>query len=153
MTSKDSTTLRTSKDGINLIKKFEGCKLKAYLCPAKVWTIGYGSTEGVTEGMTISQEVAEYMLATDLIRFEKGVAALVTTKLNQPQFDALVCFSYNVGLGALKKSTLLKRINAGEMLPAAEEFLKWDKAGGKVLPGLTARRKAERELFLRGYKV
>jgi lysozyme len=141
----------TSKDGINLIKRFEGCKLKAYRCPAGVLTIGFGCTEGVTEGMTISQDMADYLLGKELAEFEMGIAGLVTHKLTQPQFDALVCFTYNVGLGAFKKSTLLKRINAGEMLPAAEEFLKWDKAAGKVLPGLTARRKAERELFLRGY--
>lgn len=141
--------MKTSNIGINLIKSFEGCILKAYKCPAGVWTIGYGHTAGVKEGQTITQAQAEEFLKQDLKRFETYVKNLVTVKLNQYQFDALVSFCYNVGPGNLKTSTLLKLLNKGDYEGAAEQFERWVKAGDKKLAGLVRRRVAEKELFLR----
>lgn len=141
--------MQTSDKGIELIKQFEGCKLTAYLCPAGVLTIGYGHTgPGVTPNLKISINEAERLLRLDLVRFEAGVAQAVTMPLNQSQFDALVSFTYNLGVGALRGSTLLKVLNTGYYQAAAEQFAKWNKAGGRVLPGLTRRRGAERALFL-----
>lgn len=140
-----------NKDGLDLVKGFEGLKLESYLCPAKVWTIGYGSTgSDVGPGLTWTLEQAEARLKKDLETFEKGVENLVKVKITDNQFSALVCFTYNVGLGAFGRSTLLKTLNAGNHQDAANEFLRWNKAGGKELAGLTRRRQAERELFLKG---
>jgi len=140
--------MKTSKNGRDLIRKFEGEKLKAYQCPAKVWTIGVGHTgQDVKPGLVITSEQSDKLLQSDLSKFESAVANLVKVPLNQNQFDALVSFSFNVGDGALGRSTLLKLINSGHADDAAEEFKKWNKAGGNVLTGLTARRAAERELF------
>lgn len=139
--------MRTSQNGINLIKQFEGCKLKAYKCPAGRWTIGYGHTNGVKSGQTITQAKAEEYLKNDLVIYEKGVENVVKVKLNQNQFDALVSFSYNVGLGALRTSTLMKKLNAKDYTGAANEFPRWNKSNGKVLSGLTRRRAAEQKLF------
>ena len=134
-----------------LIKEFEGCKLKAYKCPAGIWTIGYGHTgNDVYEGKTITQQEAEVILENDLKRFVDGVDKLVTVQLTRNQLGALVSFAFNVGLGNFRSSTLLKILNQGRYADAAEQFLRWDKAGGKVLPGLTKRRHAERTLFLKG---
>ena len=140
--------LKTSSKGLELIKQFEGCKLKAYLCPAGVWTIGYGHTATAKQGMTITQAKAVELLKSDLARFEASVNAYVKVPINQNQFDALVSFSFNVGSGALKSSTLLRKLNARDYNGAAEEFKRWNKAGGKVLAGLVKRREAERALFL-----
>ena len=140
--------MRTSQIGIDLIKKWEGLRLKAYLCPAGVPTIGYGHTGDVKKGDIVTPKGAEELLRADLRRFEEGVSRLVRVKLNQGQFDALVSFSYNLGLGALSRSTLLKRVNKGDYYYAANEFLKWTRAGGKILKGLVARRKEERDLFI-----
>lgn len=139
-----------SRNGIELIKRFEGCKLTAYKCPAGVLTIGYGHTgDDVTEGLTISQEDANDLLFDDVLCFENGVNNLVEgLDLSQGMFDALVCFAYNVGLTNLKKSTLLKLLKDGKVLEASEEFVKWNKSNGKVLDGLTKRRAAEADLFL-----
>lgn len=139
-----------SRNGIELIKRFEGCKLTAYKCPAGVLTIGYGHTgDDVTEGLTISQEDANDLLFDDVLCFENGVNNLVKgLDLSQGMFDALVCFAYNVGLDNLKKSTLLKLLKDGKVLEASEEFVKWNKSNGKVLDGLTKRRAAEADLFL-----
>lgn len=139
-----------SRNGIELIKRFEGCKLTAYKCPAGVLTIGYGHTgDDVTEGLTISQEDANDLLFDDVLCFENGVNNLVEgLDLSQGMFDALVCFAYNVGLTNLKKSTLLKLLKEGKVLEASEEFIKWNKSNGKVLDGLTKRRAAEADLFL-----
>jgi len=135
--------------GLKLIKDFEGCKLSAYKDIVGVLTIGYGSTGShVTPGLKISQEEADELLIKDLRRFEDGVEKLVTCKLNDNQFSALVCFSFNVGLGSLKSSTMLKLLNANDFTAAAEQFLRWDKAQGKKIAGLTRRRAAERALFL-----
>lgn len=138
---------KTGKKGIELIKSFEGCRLAAYKCPAGVLTIGYGHTSGVKSGQKITQAQAETLLKTDLAKYENAVNECVTAMLNQNQFDALVSFAYNCGAGALKSSTLLKKLNAGDYSGAAAEFVKWNKASGKVLAGLTKRRTAERALF------
>ena len=140
--------MMVSDEGIKLIKRWEGCRIKAYKCPAGVWTIGYGHTKGVKEGDIISKREAEQLLRADLSRFEKGVNRKVAVDLTQGQYDALISFSYNVGLGNFSRSTLLKKLNKEKIAEAADEFLRWNRAGGRVLDGLTARRKAERELFL-----
>lgn len=140
--------MRISQKGVDLIKHYEGCRLKAYKDIVGVWTIGYGHTGGdVHEGQVITQEEAEALLRLDLERFERGVQFQVTVPLTQNQFDALVSFSFNLGLGALKGSTLLKKLNAGDYAGAQREFLKWDMAGGKHVPGLQIRRTAESFLF------
>jgi lysozyme len=139
-----------STAGITLIKQFEGCRLEAYLDSVGVPTIGYGSTEGVTMGDKITQEEADALLLEDLVRFEKCVNEHVDVPITQEQYDSLVCFAFNVGCGALIGSTLLKLLNAGNYTAAAQQFLRWDKAGGKVLAGLTRRRHAESDLFSRG---
>ncbi|EMR8086351.1 lysozyme [Citrobacter freundii] len=146
----------TSEKGIRLIKQFEGCRLTAYPDPGTggdPWTIGYGWThpvdgKPVKRGMTIDQQTADRLLKTGLVGYENDVLKVVRVKLTQGQFDALVSFAYNVGSRALSTSTLLKKLNAGDIKGAADEFLRWNKSGGKVMPGLTNRRKAEREVFL-----
>jgi GH24 family phage-related lysozyme (muramidase) len=143
--------VKTSTVGINLIKEFEGCKLTAYKCPAGVWTIGIGTTKGVKAGQVITESQALDLLAKDLSTFEAAVTKLVKVEIRQPMFDALVSFAYNLGAGALGSSTLLKKLNARDYKGAADEFLKWDKAGGRQLAGLTRRRQAERKLFLTGF--
>lgn len=145
--------MQTSQTGINLIKHFEGCKLTAYKCPAGVWTIGWGTTEPIDsilphEGMRITQQQADILLIDHLKSYEQAVHAYVTYPICQNHFDALVSFTYNCGKNALKTSTLLKKLNQGDLQGAAKEFLRWNKAGGKVLAGLTRRRTAEMELFL-----
>lgn len=145
--------MQTSDKGIALIKQFEGCKLTAYQDSVGVWTIGYGWTQPVDgkpirAGMTIKQETAERLLKTGLVSYESDVSRLVKVGLTQGQFDALVSFTYNLGSKSLSTSTLLRKLNAGDYAGAADEFLRWNKAGGKVLNGLTRRREAERALFL-----
>ncbi|EOI5912596.1 lysozyme [Enterobacter hormaechei] len=145
--------MQTSDKGIALIKQFEGCKLTAYQDSVGVWTIGYGWTQPVDgkpirAGMTIKQETAERLLKTGLVSYESDVSRLVKVGLTQGQFDALVSFTYNLGARSLSTSTLLRKLNAGDYAAAADEFLLWNKAGGKVLNGLTRRREAERALFL-----
>jgi lysozyme len=140
--------MRTSQNGVDLIKHFEGVRLDAYQCSAGVWTIGYGHTRGVKPGARITEHDAERMLESDIESFERGVLRHVKVTLTQSQFDALVSFSFNVGLGALVHSALLRRLNAGDIIGAADQFLRWNKAAGKVLAGLVRRRAAERALFL-----
>jgi len=142
--------MHMSQGGLDaLLKKFEGCKLKAYYCPAGVCTIGYGHTSAagapqVVDGMTITQAQAEDILKRDLVKFESAVADLVKVKLTQNQFDVLVDFSYNAGVGALQKSTLLKKVNAGDFDDVPAELAKWTKSGPekKTLPGLVRRYQA-----------
>lgn len=145
--------MQTSEKGIALIKEFEGCRLTAYQDSVGVWTIGYGWTQPVDgkpirAGMTIKQETAERLLKTGLVSYESDVSRLVKVGLTQVQFDALVSFTYNLGARSLSTSTLLRKLNAGDYAGAADEFLRWNKAGGKVLNGLTRRREAELALFL-----
>jgi lysozyme len=139
--------MKISQSGIDLIKRFEGCKLKSYLCPAGVWTIGYGHTANVRKNQIITSEQASAMLMSDLLQFERAVNAMVAVPLKQGQFDALVSFAFNLGSGALAGSTLLRKLNSGDYKGAADEFPRWNKAGGKVLEGLSVRRRAERALF------
>lgn len=146
-------TRKTATRGVELIKEFEGCRLTAYRCPAGVWTIGYGHTgtvdgKAVASGMTITAKKATELLKKDLAKFEAAVNAYVTAPITQNMFDALVSFAYNCGAGALKGSTLLKKLNAKDYNGAAEQFPLWNKAGGKVLKGLVRRRERERQLFL-----
>lgn len=139
--------------GISLVKSFEGCKLTAYACPSNVPTIGYGHTGpdvvrteiGVR---TITQEEADLLLADDLAVFEARVRKLLHREPTSNQLSALVSFAFNVGTHNLRESTLLKLFNAGDIAGAAEQFPRWNKASGRVLPGLIARRDAERRLFL-----
>ena len=143
--------MKISPKGIALIKSSEGLRLKAYPDPGTggvPWTIGYGSTSGVTRNMVITEAQAEQMLAEDLMRFERIVERLVRVPVNQGQFDALVSFTYNVGEGNFTNSTLLRKLNTGDTAGAAEQFSRWVHAGGKALPGLVTRRAAERALFL-----
>ncbi|ELP5716667.1 lysozyme [Enterobacter asburiae] len=145
--------MQTSEKGIALIKQFEGCQLTAYQDSVGVGTIGYGWTQPVDgkpirAGMTIKQETAERLLKTGLVSYESDVSRLVKVEMTQGQFDALVSFAYNLGSRSLSTSTLLRKLNAGDYAGAADEFLRWNKAGGKVLNGLTRRREAERALFL-----
>lgn len=146
--------MSTSQNGINLISSFEGCELKAYLCPAKVWTIGFGTTVypngvKVKKGDSCTLEQAKQFKAHDLKRFEKTVNNLVKVPLTQNQFDALVSLTYNIGTGAFEESTLLKKLNTGDYQGAADQFTVWNKGGGKVLQGLVNRRAKEKEVFLR----
>ena len=145
--------MQTRDKGMAPIKQCEGCKLTAYQDSVGVWTIGYGWTQPVDgkpirAGMTINQETAERLLKTGLVSYESDVSRLVKVGLTQGQFDALVSFTYNLGARSLSTSTLLRKLNAGDYAGASDEFLRWNKAGGKVLNGLTRRREAERALFL-----
>jgi lysozyme len=133
--------------GLDLIKFFEGLELNAYQCAAGVWTIGYGHTKDVQQGMTISEATANEMLAEELNEYESYINGLVTVELNQDQFDAMVSWVYNLGVGNLKASTLLKVLNAGDYDGVPAQMMRWNKAGGKVLEGLTKRRQAEADLF------
>lgn len=135
-----------SSAGLNLIKKFEGCRLSAYRCPAGVWTIGYGHTAGVYAGMTITQSQAEDLLKTDLERYEKPVRNYDNKyHWNQNQFDALVSFTYNCGAGNLNKLLANGSRNTQQI---ADNLPNYNKGGGKVLAGLVRRRNEERTLFL-----
>ena len=136
-----------SEEGLQLTEKFEGLRLTAYKDSVGVPTIGYGHTRGVAMGMTCTQEQAEQWLQEDVQIAVDAVNRLVTVELTQNQFDALVDFTFNLGVGSLQRSTLLKLLNAGNYSGAAGEFAKWNKAGGQVLAGLTKRRQAERDLF------
>ena len=139
--------MNISKEGIALIKKFEGCELEAYKCPAGVWTIGYGHIKGVQEGDVITLEEAEDMLVEELHEYESYVNEYVTVALSQNQFDALVSWVYNLGPANLKASTMLKVLNSGEYEDVPAQMKRWNKAGGKVLEGLIRRREAEACLF------
>lgn len=142
--------MRTSQAGIDLIKKYEGCRLTAYVCPAGKWTIGYGHTSSagnpvVTPGMTITEEEAETILRNDLTKFESEVERLVKYPIMQNQFDVLVSFQYNTG--ALGRSTLLKRVNEGRFSDVPAELMKWINGDGKPLPGLIRRRREEAKMW------
>ena len=143
--------MKCNQAGIDLIRRFESCRLDAYPDPAtggEPWTIGFGSTEGVCKGMRITFENAVARLLAHLAPLEVQIAHLVHQPISENAFSALTCLAYNIGIGNLEHSTLLKLINAGEFKNAADQFLVWNKAQGKVLNGLTKRREAERTLFL-----
>lgn len=136
--------MKINKEGLELVKSFEGCKLVAYKCPAGVWTIGYGHTAGVYEGQVITKAQAENMLKSDMSKYEKYVSDNVKIQLNENQFSALVSFCYNCGVGNLR--TLIKDRTAEQI---ANSITLYNKAAGKVLAGLVRRREAERQLFLK----
>jgi len=147
--------MKISKKGIDLIARFEGFRAKPYHCSAGVSTIGYGTTiypngKHVTmKDRAITKESAKSMMKYMIDRdYGEAVNRYVKVPLTQNQYDALVSFTYNLGKGALKSSTLLKRVNQGKMKKASKEFLKWTHSNGKVLTGLVKRRKAESEMFL-----
>lgn len=139
---------------VDLVKRFEGCRLQAYQDAVGVWTIGYGITAnagvGVEphKGTTITQVEAEDLLRKALDRFANQVSALITSKVSNNEFGACVSLAYNVGRNAFADSTLLRKLNEGDKVGAADEFKRWNKAGGAVLKGLTTRRAAEAALFL-----
>ena len=144
--------MKFNKAGLDLIKSFEGLKLETYKCSAGVNTIGYGTTlingKMVQNGLKISLEDAERFLIEDIKKFESGVSKVVYVSLNDNQFSSLVSFSYNVGLGALRGSTLLKMVNRNPNDPLIRnEFLKWNKINKVESRGLTRRRKAESDLY------
>lgn len=145
--------MRTSDKGIALIQQFEGCVLEAYPDPGnpstgEPWTIGYGHTAGVRRGDTCTREQAAAWLREDVRFAEAAIDANVKVPLNQAQFDALVSFVFNVGQGAFARSTLLRRLNARDYQGAADQFPEWNRGASGVLPGLVARRAAERAVFL-----
>lgn len=133
--------------------RFEGCRLESYPDPGtggEPWTIGWGATGAdVRRGLKWTQKQCDERLLLDLRKFEAGVEAMVQRPISSNAFSALVVLAYNIGLGALRGSTLMRKINWGDMEGAAEEFTRWNRAGGKIMAGLTRRRIAERELFLR----
>ena len=141
--------MQMSQEGIDaLLKRFEGCKLKAYRCPAGILTVGYGHTSAagtpaVMEGMVITQQQANDILSRDLIQFETAVYNMVQQPLTRHQFDVLVDFAYNAGIGNLKTSNLLRKVNAAKFNDVPAELMRWTKGGGNVLPGLVRRRQAE----------
>ena len=145
--------MKLNKAGSDLIKSFEGCKLKSYQCSAMKWTIGYGNTyyedgKPVLPGHAITQEKAEQLFELIANEFSDKVSKLVTSMVTLNQFGALVSFAYNCGVINLKNSTLLKKVNANPNdLSIRSEFIKWNKANGKVLAGLTRRREAEANLY------
>ena len=149
-----SKITKTGQKGIDLIKKFEGFSAKPYLCPAKICTIAYGATfypDGKKVTMNdklLTESEGIDLLKNMLIKFEQYVDSYCIDTINQNQFDALVSFCYNVGPANLKSSTLLKKVNKNPNDPTIkDEFLKWNKAAGKVLKGLTTRRQAESNLY------
>ncbi len=140
--------MKISNNGLDLIKHFEGLVLKAYKCPAGVWTIGYGHTKDVQPGDEWSESTADHMLEVEMEEYEGYINDSVTAPINQDQFDALVSWVYNLGGGNLKASTMLKVLNAGQYEEVPAQMMRWNKAGGKVLEGLTRRRQAEANLFM-----
>lgn len=140
---------------LGIIKKHEGLRLKAYLCPANVWTIGFGNTfyeDGtpVKQGEAISKERADRLLFQTVSRFRQHVDAAVTAKLTDNQLDALTSFAYNVGMQAFRRSTLLRKINANPNdTTIRNEFMRWTRANGRVLRGLEIRRKEEADLYFK----
>jgi len=140
-------SMNISQEGLGLIKKFEGCELEAYVCAAGVWTIGYGSTKGIKEGDSISQEEADNLLLHEMDEYEGYINDYVTVDLDQNQFDSLVSWVFNLGPANLKASTMLKVLNNKEYEEVPNQMKRWNKAKGKVLEGLIRRREAEALLF------
>ena len=142
--------MKISQTGIELLKKFEGLRLKAYPDPAtggKPWTIGYGCTTDVYEGLVITEQEAEGRLRLDLYLFERCVEQAIDVEMTQNQFDACVVLAFNIGCKNFSNSTLVKLMNAGKADEAKEQFSRWNRANGSVMAGLTRRREAEAELF------
>jgi len=146
--------MQPSETCIELVKHFEGFRSVAYICPAGIPTIGYGHTKGVTHSDVgikfITEDTADQMLADDLAGFAVQVGDMVSVELSQNQFDALCSFVFNLGAGALQKSTLLEKLNAGEYDAVPNQLMRWTHADGEELPGLVARRTAEAKLWSTG---
>lgn len=140
--------MKLTAEGLELIKRFEGCRLEAYRDIVGVLTIGYGDTENVVPGMTITQQEADDRLDKRLEEFQLGILPLVPAVMTDNQFSACVSLSYNIGLEAFKKSLLLRCCQKYNFEDAAKQFEKWNHAGGRVISSLTKRREAERNLFL-----
>ena len=145
--------MKTNAAALDIITSFEGFSSESYQCPAGVWTIGYGSTR-CPDGSRVTQDTAAFTEAEalewvrhELAHTEYDVARLVRVPLTENQFGALVSFTYNVGSGNLKASTLRQKLNRGDFEGASLEFPKWRRAGGKILRGLVRRREAEKQLF------
>jgi lysozyme len=148
-------TMKISEQGLELIRQFEGLRLNAYRDAGGIWTIGYGHTSAagqphVEQGMSITREEATRILARDAAQFANGVARRVHVEISQAQFDALVSFAYNVGLGNFERSSVLKAVNARDFAAVPRRLALWTKAVGKTLPGLVRRRAAEGALFQSG---
>jgi lysozyme len=139
--------MNISQEGISLIKKFEGCELEAYKCAAGVWTIGYGHTKDVKEGDSILKEDAESMLMHELQKYCNDVDIAVKVDLKQNEFDALVSWTYNLGLTNLNSSTMLRVLNEGKHNEVPAQIKRWNKASGQVKQGLVRRREAEALMF------
>jgi len=139
--------MNVTQNCVDLVKHFEGFKANAYLCPANVWTIGYGRTRNVKEGDIVNEAQAERDLLEELEEFSHQVLHVVKVELTQNELDALTSWTYNLGVGNLQSSTLLKKLNSGDKDSVPSEMLRWNKAGGEVLAGLTRRREAEAELW------
>ncbi len=149
--------MKITKEGLELIKRFEGFRGQAYRDPVGVWTIGYGHTSAagaplVTQGMVVTAAEAEEILRQDVAMFEDGVDAAVSRDISAAQFSALVSFAYNVGLGNFKKSSVLKAVNAGNFEAVPRRLHLWNKAGGRVLAGLIRRRAEEGAMFVKSAK-
>ena len=148
--------MKTNKAGIDLIKSFEGCRLKSYPDPAtggEPYTVGYGHTTAagppaVRRGLTITDQEATDILKADLAKFEAAVSKALTKTPTPNQFAAMVSLCFNIGPGAFAKSSVVRKFNASDVAGAANSFLLWNRAAGKVMAGLTRRREAERKLFL-----
>lgn len=142
------SALSVSQRLVDMIKGFEGFRAYPYTCPGGSLTIGYGTTVKPGQYTSVTKEQAEAMLRKSISGFERSIKNLVKVPLSQNQYDALVSFTYNVGAGSLKRSTLLKKLNSGDYQGAADELLRFTKSNGKVLQGLVKRRERERNLFL-----
>ena len=142
--------MKSNQKGVATLIEFEGFRSESYLCPAGVWTIGFGFTKGVKPGDKMTRSEAAARLKTELAEYELGVLSACQRPPNENEFSALVCFAFNVGIAALRKSTVIKRHNEGDKQAAARAFGLWNRAGGKVVRGLDNRRRAERALCMRG---
>jgi lysozyme len=139
--------MNISKEGLALIKKFEGCELEAYRCPAGVWTIGFGTIKDVKEGDRITKDEANHLLEEEMIEYESYINDMVDVPLEQNQFDALCSWVFNLGSKNLSESTLLRVLNDGKYEEVPQQIKRWNKANGEVLNGLIRRREAEALLF------
>jgi lysozyme len=139
--------MQISQEGLALIKKFEGCELEAYKCPAGVWTIGYGHTKDVKEGDKINKDEADYLLQEEMIEYESYINDMVDVDLNQSQYDSMCAWVYNLGPSNLGSSTMLRVLNEGKYDEVPQQMKRWNKANGEVLDGLIRRREAEALLF------
>lgn len=139
--------LRILPAGLALIRQAEGLRLAAYRCPAGIWTVGYGHTHSAWPGRRISAAEADRLLAEDLFAVERDLAPLLRVAVSDTQWSALVSFAFNVGIGALARSTLLSRVNARDFAAVPAELMRWTKGGGRTLPGLERRRAAEAALW------